>query len=319
MEKLRRTERRVSRQRLDFGARHRLFLTRWLSLHCRQALPYLPSPTISPSKSILTGLVDNVDGGPLQPSQRSLPVYSAQSLRQSSLARSHPTPSARLTLFSLIRVAVDRQGGLPAQPWRADPLCLLVPHDGRRVREYVSFAPARPRFRISLDTFSPLRSPERSFKLYLALSVMSSLDSAPPLGHAKPADTPGSIQIWSTFPTSNVGKGKGKGKGRAMDMDVDEEDEPSGDWDMSMQLEMVLCFEGGMSPELKWCPVGAQDEVRYGSLSTSEGTGRPMLTCSSFRCCSWTRARDGCPSSAFSPVPSRMGRSSCSPCQIRKH
>jgi hypothetical protein len=55
-------------------------------------------------------------------------------------------------------------------------------------------------------------------------------------------------------------------------MDIDEETSIAGDWDTSMQLEMVVCLEGGMCSELKWCPVGAQDEVSPKLDRTAHGT-----------------------------------------------
>jgi hypothetical protein len=51
---------------------------------------------------------------------------------------------------------------------------------------------------------------ERNFKVYLALSAHPSLSSPSPIGHAKPASTPGSIQIWSVCPPLSSLKPKSK-------------------------------------------------------------------------------------------------------------
>lgn len=127
---------------------------------------------------------------------------------------------------------------------------------------------------------------------YLAVTTMPHIETRPSLGVKWPQTTPGAIQIWSVKKADADGEDKDKGGGE-------------------MKCEMVLCVDGGRGMEVRWMPLGAWDEVRFGSMPIRQKADLHR----------WTGRRSkkmGYRSWVSLLWPSWMDRSHCTPYHIPK-
>ncbi|KAL7417775.1 WD40-repeat-containing domain protein [Mrakia frigida] len=255
-------------------------------LSWEEAAPYLPVHYTSPEKDVFTGLTDGEEDGEVSQSKQSIPVYTAVSLRSLDI----PKPGMLINAGGPVRdvawcpmteaesskrnftlyLAISAHTSLSSPL----PIGHAKPSSTPGSIQIWSIAPTKlhPRSRLSSSKSSKAKGKGK------ARATDVDMDEDEKTNNPD-SDQEEELPQWKRSRKRDYGyesdatkqKFKEKQKERREEKQrvkkklkeklKEEGLEDEEDWESRMKLEMVICVEGGMSWELKWCPVGGADPL----------------------------------------------------------